>query len=775
MSDPDSARIDNQAPNQGAQGVFYGPVYILPRSASATEDRSYRTMMLERVRSNWIDGVLKQSSPSADVRLVLNLFQRSDLKESPWRGTNPATDPPPGPLLPGTRITHVYKATGKQLLILGKPGSGKTTLLLELASDLLEDAEKNDTNPMPVVFLLSSWAINRQPLKEWLIEELHTKYTVPPNFARTWVEANQVLPLLDGLDEVAKAYYSACIEAINAYLGEHGGLTPLVVCSRSDEYVDQTRRLLVQRVVIVKPLTEQQIDDYFDRLQDHLDQKENDSVEQGLSPPPYNLKQAYYDWVRDYSMGFPGFQELVGTPLIVNVFLVLINEQPIKGITKVVPIKTQKNWGNHMWSIYVQRLLTGPDAQDYMLEQAIHWLSWLAWQLKQHNLTEFYIEQIQMHWLRQGINYRRYLGLGFGGIVGFFVWLIYVATYSLQPFLSGWEKVFGALLPGLFTTFIFFILYGVIIACLEKFRMQSNIKYTRSIYREINQKILEFLQNRIFYGLSIGFPHGLFISLFIGVPYGVLHGLFFSIGYAIVGRADGDVQPAEVIVWSWGNTRRKFIRFLLWGLFTGLLFGLASGPIYTFVRYHVLRLDQIIYIFLVGTVVGLGVGSVFMLINSISYAILDKNKHIVPNEGIRRSACNSIVFGLISGLYVSIIAALAFGPFLNWIIILLYKRIDNAYSSVGLGWGIGIGIAVGVVVALRNGGLACLQHSLLRFLLWRDGLIPWNYPRFLDYAAKHKLLYKVGGGYIFMHRFLFDYFASIETFSPSGQELSEPL
>lgn len=775
MSDPDSVRIDNQAPNQGAQGVFNAPVYFLPDPFPVAKDKSYRTMMLERVRSHWIDGVLKQSSPSADVRLVLNLYQRSDLKESPWRGTNPATDPPPGPLPPGTRIAHVYKATGKQLLILGEPGSGKTTLLLELASDLLEDAEKNDTSPMPVIFLLSSWARNRQPLKEWLIEELHTKYTVPPSFARAWVEANQVLPLLDGLDEVARAYYSACIEAINAYLREHGGLTPLVVCSRSDEYVDQTRRLLVQRVVVVKPLTKQQIDDYFDRLQDHLDQKENDSVEQGLSPPPYNLKQAYYDWVRDYFLGFPGFQELIGTPLIVNVFSVLINEQPIKGITKVVPIKTQKNWENHMWSIYVQCLLTGPDAQDYMLEQAIHWLSWLAWQLKMHNMTEFYIEQIQTHWLRQGINYRCYIGLGFGGIVGFFVWLIYVATYSLQPFLSGWEKVFGALFPGLFTTFIFFILYGVVFVRLENFSVKYNVGRTKSICKNMIRKLLALLQNRIFYGLLVGFPHGLFISLFIGVPYGVLHGLFFSIGYAIVGRADGDIQPAEVIVWSWGNTRKNFIRFLLWGLFTGLLFGLASGPIYTFLYYRMVRLDQIIYILLVGTVVGLGIGSIFMVINGISYGILDKDKHIVPNQGIHRSARNSLVFGLISGLYVSIVAVLAFGPLLNCIIILIYKRINNAYSSVGLGWGIGIGIAVGVVVALRNGGLACLQHSLLRFLLWRDGLIPWNYPRFLDYAAKRKLLYKVGGGYIFMHRFLFDYFASNENFSPFGQDLSEPL
>jgi len=60
---------------------------------------------------------------------------------------------------------------------------------------------------------------------------------------------------------------------------------------------------------------------------------------------------------------------------------------------------------------------------------------------------------------------------------------------------------------------------------------------------------------------------------------------------------------------------------------------------------------------------------------------------------------------------------------------------------------------------LLTGGLAYLRHYILRFLLWRAGAMPWNYPRFLDYAAEHILLRKVGGGYIFVHRLLLEYFA----------------
>jgi hypothetical protein len=59
----------------------------------------------------------------------------------------------------------------------------------------------------------------------------------------------------------------------------------------------------------------------------------------------------------------------------------------------------------------------------------------------------------------------------------------------------------------------------------------------------------------------------------------------------------------------------------------------------------------------------------------------------------------------------------------------------------------------------------------LRVLLWREGAIPWNYPHFLDYAAQHILLRKVGGGYIFLHRLLLDYFANLET--EPGSEVAE--
>jgi hypothetical protein len=40
------------------------------------------------------------------------------------------------------------------------------------------------------------------------------------------------------------------------------------------------------------------------------------------------------------------------------------------------------------------------------------------------------------------------------------------------------------------------------------------------------------------------------------------------------------------------------------------------------------------------------------------------------------------------------------------------------------------GMIFGLIFRLRFGGLACIQHYTLRFILYRNGHIPWNYVRF---------------------------------------------
>jgi hypothetical protein len=144
----------------------------------------------------------------------------------------------------------------------------------------------------------------------------------------------------------------------------------------------------------------------------------------------------------------------------------------------------------------------------------------------------------------------------------------------------------------------------------------------------------------------------------------------------------------------------------------------------------------------------------------VSGATVEDQRRVIPNQGIRRSALNGLAFGLVSTVIVGL---------LGW----LSYELSNGLSSVldlgpSLGPSLGlpvallVGLCTGLLVGLLNGGLASFRHCVLRFLLWRTGSVPWHYVQFLDYAAERILLRKVGGGYIFIHRLLLDYFASLE-------------
>jgi hypothetical protein len=80
----------------------------------------------------------------------------------------------------------------------------------------------------------------------------------------------------------------------------------------------------------------------------------------------------------------------------------------------------------------------------------------------------------------------------------------------------------------------------------------------------------------------------------------------------------------------------------------------------------------------------------------------------------------------------------------------------------GLLSGLTNGLIFGLAAGLAYGGQACLSHLALRFVLWREGTMPLNYVRFLEYATDRIFLRRVGGGYIFIHRLVQEHFAANE-------------
>jgi predicted NACHT family NTPase len=67
------------------------------------------------------------------------------------------------PLPIGTQSVDVFDRAQGSLLILGAPGAGKTTTLLQLVTSLVQRAELDDRQPVPVVLSLATW-LDDQPL-----------------------------------------------------------------------------------------------------------------------------------------------------------------------------------------------------------------------------------------------------------------------------------------------------------------------------------------------------------------------------------------------------------------------------------------------------------------------------------------------------------------------------------------------------------------------------------------------------------------------------------
>ncbi len=156
-------------------------------------------------------------------------------------------------LLPaGTAIIQVYDRAQFGLLLLGAPGAGKTTLLLDLVLELLRRAENDPEHPLPIVLSLSSWAMKKLALTDWLSEQMYLVYGIARKVGASWIEQDQILFLLDGLDEMNVLARSACVTAMNRYRAEH--FVPLVVSSRSREYEQQQARLILPAAVEIQAL-----------------------------------------------------------------------------------------------------------------------------------------------------------------------------------------------------------------------------------------------------------------------------------------------------------------------------------------------------------------------------------------------------------------------------------------------------------------------------------------------------------------------------------------
>lgn len=461
---------------------------------SASQDREdvrsrRRSIMLKMVRYDWINGILEPSLENAAL-LVLGLARRPDmldLSQAFRRFSNGSLEPLEG----SADIREIFDRTGGGILIIGEPGAGKTTLLLQLTDHLLNQADSDSSLPIPVVFNLATWSQHRTDISEWLVSQLIQRYQVAAAIAQTWIAEDAIVPLLDGLDEVAAAHRPALVEAINSFHHDRR-LVPLVVCCRTRELQDIATRLSLEDAIELQPPSDEQIDAYLRYLEE-------------TGTPLWDVRANFKSDSTLY--------ELLRSPLMLHVVTLAYHGLSASSLTgKMSRVDRQSK----LWDAYIDRMFTQrpiPSDCGYSESQAREWVYWLAHMLKDHDQTEFQLDRLAPQWLPDSWpgKARLMAGLATGVITATIGCLAFGLTF-------GW-------IAGTVTGLIIGLVLGVDagLSGTPRWRSFPTVEQVKWSWRRMLV--------------------GLFPGLLAGVAGGVLvahfHGFYGGLGFALAGALGG--------------------------------------------------------------------------------------------------------------------------------------------------------------------------------------------------------------------------------------------
>jgi hypothetical protein len=346
----------------------------------------------------------------------------------------------------------------------------------------------------------------------------------------------------------------------------------------------------------------------------------------------------------------------------------------------------------------------------YDPEQTTSWLTWLAQGMNKHAQTVFMIEELQPSWLPNQLLlvYTLISRLIIGMVIGLsFTGHVPNSTMNTALLLAG--LVGGSI-------------WGIIDS------LRFSFQRTGKLVKKWEAVILVLVT-----GLIIGLSSGCLVGLSTGSYLRVDFSLFLGLAFVLVITRRGihsyqyDIRLTEKLVVS----KKNSIKGIGVGVVCGLIFGLIITPISGGGNA-----------LLFGLLLGLGVSVISSLRGE---GMETKNS---PNIGVFLTARNAIMVGILAGC----------GVLLIWIIISGWIYSNLMY---GVERGLPTGWTIGLLAVLWYGAADVIQHYILRLVIHWQNYAPLRLVPFLDYCVDRIFLRHVGGGYIFIHRYLMEYFASL--------------
>ncbi|MDF5726255.1 MAG: hypothetical protein PUP91_38620, partial [Rhizonema sp. PD37] len=320
------------------------------------------------------------------------------------------------------------------------------------------------------------------------------------------------------------------------------------------------------------------------------------------------------------------------------------------------------------------------------------------------------------------------------GVIGtlFYGLIVGLLVLILGLIFGSFYGLIHELIYGLILGLIFGLIHGLIYGLIDNLT-ENQIK--KRIWL-INGLILGLIPGLI--GLNLGSIFGAIFGLTFGLILGLINGLIF-------GLIENKIQTIETLNFSlkkplnWlRNGQVSDLRFSL--IFIGII--LQLGLIYSLIGSTKNGLfSQIILL-----IVGLSPMLIGLLISGING--LEIENKTIPNQGIRQSVLNTIIFSAVTFLPTALIVFI--------IEVSLKHDTSNQVLILSLVSGILFGMLVGIV----RSGTPVIKHFILRIILWFSGYTPWNYAKFLNYSTDRLFLQRVGGSYRFMHDLLRQHFAN---------------